>query len=182
MECIMDLEESIWRLREALSLCPPGHEDLSDLLNELAWNLTSRYEAQGLVLDLEESIRLGRESLALQPVGHPGREHSLDTLAKSLHFKPENLDEALQRSRESVSLASPKRSSYCEILMNLANILLRHHERSGAADELEEAISICAEALSLWKATHPLHPKLLALQPFASLRKASFSRSDEVGA
>jgi hypothetical protein len=94
-------------------------------------------------------------------------------LAKSLHFKPENLDDALQRSRESVSLASPKRSSYCEILMNLATILLRHHERSGAADELEEAISICAEALSLCKATHPLHPKLLALQAKLAGRQSS---------
>jgi hypothetical protein len=49
-------------------------------------------------------------------------------------------------------------------LTTLATILLRHHERSGAVDELEEAISNFTEALSLCPANHCLRPRLLALQ------------------
>ncbi|TEB36668.1 hypothetical protein FA13DRAFT_1076790 [Coprinellus micaceus] len=164
MASIIDLEESIHRTREALGLCPPGHADRSDLLNELAWNLTSRYEAQGVIQDLHESISLGQESLTLFPVGHPDRCAALDTLAKALHFQPEHLDEALQLSRESTSLSSPSNEGYLDILMTLATILLRHHEHSGVPGKLEEAISVCTEALSLCPPNHLLRPKLLGLR------------------
>ncbi|TEB36708.1 hypothetical protein FA13DRAFT_1727067 [Coprinellus micaceus] len=164
MESIAELDESILLSREALGLSPPGHGDYSKILNELSWSLISRYEAQGLIEDLEESIRLGRQALALQRIGYPRRYNPLETLAKSLHFQPEHLDEALQLSRESVSLISPGHDAYCQNMMTLATILLRHHERSGASDKLEEAISVCTEALSSCPPTYFLHPRLLALQ------------------
>ncbi|TEB14982.1 hypothetical protein FA13DRAFT_1877691 [Coprinellus micaceus] len=78
-------------------------------------------------------------------------------LAKSLHFKPDHLDEALQLSRESVSLVSPTNLDF-EVLMTLATILLGHHEHSGAPGKLEEAISVCTEALSLCPLAPPQVP------------------------
>ena len=66
-------------------------------------------EVLGLIQDLEESIAFGRESLFLLPVDHPDRYETLDTLAKTIHFKPEHLDEAsaLELSRKSVSAIPP---------------------------------------------------------------------------
>jgi tetratricopeptide (TPR) repeat protein len=159
-----DLDEAIRLRREVLALYQPGHPVRVGCLSGLAWDLTLRYEAHSNNRDLEEAIHFGRESLSFHPVGHQYRFRALEALANALQFTPDHLDEALQMSRDSLSV-TPTTSPYrWEKLMNLANILLSHYGRSDAAEELEEATSVCEMALSLCLTSHFRRPKLLALQ------------------
>ena len=59
--------------------------------------------------------------------------------------------------------------------MYLATILHCHYEHSGVVEELEEAISVSEEALSLCPPNHILRPRLLRLQ--AKLAEAQSSSS-----
>ncbi|TEB31556.1 hypothetical protein FA13DRAFT_1774171 [Coprinellus micaceus] len=172
---IVDLEEAIRLEREALALCPPGHATRASTLNELAWLLTMQYEAQCDTGLLQEAVFLGRESLSLCAIGHPQRFNVLDTLSTALTFVQDCLDEALQLSRESLSLTPLNHSCRWRALCGVASILLSCYERSGSAEDLEEAVLICGQASSLCPPKHFRRYKLLDLQ--AKLSGATFSPS-----
>ncbi|TEB16667.1 hypothetical protein FA13DRAFT_1872504 [Coprinellus micaceus] len=161
---IVDLEEAIRLERESLALCPPSHANRASTLNELAWLLTMQYEAQCDTGLLEEAVCLGRESLSLCAIGHPQRFNVLDTLSTALTFVQDCLDEALQLSRESLSLTPLNHSCRWRALCGVASILLSRYERSGSAEDLEEAVLICGQASSLCPPKHFRRYKLLALQ------------------
>ena len=59
--------------------------------------------------------------------------------------------------------------------MYLAIVLHCHYEHSRAPDKLEEAVSVCEEALSLCPPNSYLRPRLLRLQ--AKLAEAQSSSS-----
>ena len=67
-----------------MDLRPEGHPNRSNSLNDLAFYLMNRYDAQGNTADLEESIILGQTALELWPPGHPDRHLVLDTLGNVL--------------------------------------------------------------------------------------------------
>ncbi|KAF8441049.1 hypothetical protein L210DRAFT_3538988 [Boletus edulis BED1] len=70
---------------EALDLRPKGLPDQSMSLNNLAVNLSTRYEQLGIMEDLNEAIVLGREALNFRPKGHPDRFTALDNLVRRLY-------------------------------------------------------------------------------------------------
>ncbi|KAG1886812.1 CHAT domain-containing protein [Suillus fuscotomentosus] len=72
--------------REVLALRPVSHTDRSKSLNNLANQLSSRFDRRGDNEDLDEAIALQREVLALSSVGHTDRSSSLNNLANQLSF------------------------------------------------------------------------------------------------
>ncbi len=79
-----DLEEVISLHREALSIQPKGHPELSATLGYLGDSLRSRYDRLEASKDLEEAVSSYQEALSLRPPGHPGRSKSLNDLATAL--------------------------------------------------------------------------------------------------
>jgi hypothetical protein len=106
-------------------------------------------------------------------MGHPSRRGIFNTLSNSLSFDIEHLDEALQLSRESLSLTPLKHWYRWEIMLTLASILLSHYEQSGSAEDLEEATSVCEQALLLCPSKHFLRHKLLVLRAKLTAVKSS---------
>ncbi|KAG1798762.1 hypothetical protein EV424DRAFT_1332814, partial [Suillus variegatus] len=86
--------------REALALRPVGHTDWSMSLNNLAKQLSSRFDHRGNDEDLDQAIALQREVLALRPVGHANRSMSLNNLANLLssRFQHRGNDEDLDQT------------------------------------------------------------------------------------
>ncbi|KAG1834255.1 hypothetical protein EV424DRAFT_1299114, partial [Suillus variegatus] len=85
--------------REALALRPVGHTDRSMSLNNLAKQLSSRFDHRGNDEDLDQAIALQREVLALRPVGHANRSMSLNNLANLLsRFQHRGNDEDLDQT------------------------------------------------------------------------------------
>ena len=79
-----DLDETINYYREALVLCPLGHQHHSMSVSNLASSLQTRYEASGQMEDLKAAITYNREALTLRPPGHPDRVMSLNNLANTI--------------------------------------------------------------------------------------------------
>jgi tetratricopeptide (TPR) repeat protein len=102
-----DLDQAIALHREALALRPVGHVDRPKSLNNLANQLSSRFEHRGNVEDLDQAIALQREALALRPVGHVDRSKSLNDLANQLSSRFEHLGngEDLNESRANLHCA-----------------------------------------------------------------------------
>jgi hypothetical protein len=79
-----DLDIAIALHKEALALCPIGHVSWSLSLNNIAGELSNRFDNRGNGEDLDDAIAFYRESLALWPVGHVYRPSSLLNLADRL--------------------------------------------------------------------------------------------------
>ena len=167
-----DLDEAIRLSREGLAYCSPNDPHRATLLDVLACTLRTRYETHSAAIaDLHGSILSGRELLTLRPVGHPERREALNTLSLSLQFKSDKLGESLLLIQEAISLIPPGREVDWSTLLTLGNILLRQHIFSDESRELEEAASVCKEALALCPQDHPERPKLLALQDKVASRQ-----------
>ncbi|KAG8923868.1 hypothetical protein FRC02_010844 [Tulasnella sp. 418] len=180
---ILDLDEATWCHRDALDLCPPGHTDRFMSLTNLSTCLGVFYHQLDQFESLQEAIKLQREALLLCPVGHPSRWGVLDSLAVLLrdqykgHIRlsnaesnahdlaDENLEEAVQYSREAVFACPPKSIRYIFVLNNLGSCLRSRYESGGNVEDLEEAIQYFRSALSLQssqKSEHsPEYPILL---------------------
>ncbi|KAG1832888.1 TPR-like protein [Suillus subalutaceus] len=166
-----DLNQAIALAREALVLHPVGHTDRSNSLNNLANQLSSRFEHQGNDEDLDQAIALQREALALRPVGHRDRSSSLNNLANQLSScfdhrgNDEDLDQAIALQREALALHPS--------LNNLANRLFSRFEHQGNDEDLDQAIALQREALALRPVGNDedldqaivLHREALALHP-----------------
>ncbi|KAG2746738.1 hypothetical protein P692DRAFT_20739459 [Suillus brevipes Sb2] len=102
-----DLDQAIVLNREALALCPVGHTDRSMSLNNLAVQLSTRFDRRGNAEDLDQAIALAREVLALRPVGHTDRSSSLKNLGSHLstRFDHRGNAEDLKESRENLHCA-----------------------------------------------------------------------------
>ncbi|KAG1741654.1 CHAT domain-containing protein [Suillus lakei] len=142
------------------SLHPVDHSGRSSPLNDLANQISTRFNHRGNDGDLDKTIPLQREALALHPVGHTGRSKSLNDLANQLSTRFDHrgngadLDEAIALNREALALhpvGHPHRSSS---LYNLANQLSTCFDHRGNDEDLDEAIALQREALALRQVGH----------------------------
>ncbi|KAG1727707.1 CHAT domain-containing protein [Suillus lakei] len=144
--------------REALALRPVGHTARSSSLNNLAAQLSTRFEHRGNDEDLDQAIVLHREALALHPVGHTDRSKSLNNLANQLSTRfehrgnDEDLDQAIALHREALALCPVGHTDRSKSLGSLANQLSTRFEHRGNDEDLDQAIALQREALAL----HPI--------------------------
>ncbi|KAG1841209.1 CHAT domain-containing protein [Suillus subluteus] len=158
-----DLDRAIALQREALALHPVGHTDRSGSLNNLANQLSSRFEHRGNDEDLDQAIALQREALALHPVSHTDQSKSLNNLAIRLSScfehqgNDEDLDQAIALQREVLALHPVSHIDWSLSLNNLAIRLsslfeealalrpVSHPDRSLSLNNLANQLSSCFE-------------------------------------
>ncbi|KAG2739523.1 hypothetical protein P692DRAFT_20707270, partial [Suillus brevipes Sb2] len=70
---------------ESLALHQVSHTDGSSSLNNLAAQLSTRFDNRGNAGDLDQAIAFHIEALALCPLGHTHRSSSLNNLAAQLN-------------------------------------------------------------------------------------------------
>ncbi|KAG1848303.1 CHAT domain-containing protein [Suillus subalutaceus] len=168
-----DLDQAIALQRETLVLCPDrvstpvGHTDRYKSLNNLATQLSSRFEHRGNDEDLDLALALQREVLALHPVSHTDRSKSLNNLAYGLssHFEhrgnDEDLDQAIALQREVLALRPVGHTNRSDSLNNLASELSTRFEHRGDDEDLDQAIALQREALALRPVGHTDRSSLL---------------------
>ncbi|KAG1804572.1 CHAT domain-containing protein [Suillus variegatus] len=158
-----DLDQAIALQTEELALCQVGDPGRSMSLNNLANQLSSRFE----------------EALALRPVGHTDRSSSLNNLATQLssHFdhrgSDENLDQGIALHREALALCPVGHTNRSVSLNNLATQLSSRFEHQGNDEDLDQGIALHREALALrpvgndedFDQAIALHREALALCP-----------------
>ncbi|KAG1858279.1 CHAT domain-containing protein [Suillus tomentosus] len=153
-----DLDEATTFDREALALHPVGHTDRSKSLNNLAAQLSVRFQHRGNNKDLNQAIALHKEALALCPVGHTGND--------------KDLDEAIALGTEALALCPVGHMSQFMSLSDLANKLSAHFEHQGNDEDLDQAIALHREALALCPVGHTYQP--VALNRLASQLSTRF--------
>ncbi|KAG2115415.1 hypothetical protein BD769DRAFT_1752789 [Suillus cothurnatus] len=162
-----DLDQAIALHREALALHPVGHTDRSKSLNNLATQLSSRFQHRGNDEDLDQAIALHREALDVRPVGHTDRSSSLNNLATQLSSRfehrgnDEDLDQAIALHREALALRPVGHTGRSTSLNNLACQLSSRFEHRGNDEDLDQAIALHREALALHPVGHTDRSKSL---------------------
>ncbi|MFI1031568.1 CHAT domain-containing protein [Streptomyces sp. NPDC020951] len=181
-----DLDEAVRVGRDAVAAAGPSHEMYAGACNNLALALRNHYERQGNRTDLDEAVahaRTGAEAAAEMSV----RAMCLSTLGAALILQYEHggdrqaLDESIAAgwtALDTMGLSStaaamdpdgadsPDSSmddvpAAVPVLVNLANALIRRHERTGDLRDLDECIAAAREAL---RRSHPRdanHPQCL---------------------
>jgi CHAT domain-containing protein len=129
-------------------------------LNNLAAQLSTRFDHRGNAEDLDEAMALHSEALALRPVGHTDRSSSLNNLANQLSTRfdhrgnAEDLDEAIALHSEALALHPVGHKDRSSLLSNFANRLSTRFDHRGNAEDLDEAIAFHNEALALRPVGH----------------------------
>jgi hypothetical protein len=116
------LDQAISPQMEALALHSVGHTGQSVLLDNLANQLSTRFDHRGNAEDLKQAIALQREALAL----HTDYPHPLSNIATHLstHFDHrgdgEDLEEVIALQREALALHPVGHTDRFRSLTNLA--------------------------------------------------------------
>jgi tetratricopeptide (TPR) repeat protein len=151
---IEDLEENILLLRSALEHVkdPFNYALTLDNLNDA---LTLRYKLLGDLNDLEEAIGHSRRALGLRDVDEPGHAVSLMNLATALISRFDirgdevDLNEAVGSFQSSLSgaIAEHLRSNVLHQLSSA--LLLRSGLKTALSDDIDKAVHLSRESLSL---------------------------------
>ncbi|KAG1847372.1 hypothetical protein F4604DRAFT_1975809 [Suillus subluteus] len=151
--------------REALDLQPVSHTFRFSLDN-LANQLSTRFEHRGNNKDLDQAIALCREVLALHPVGHTDQSLSLHGLANLLSScfeqqgNDEDLDQAIALQREVLAL--------CPV---------GHTAQSSSLKDLDQAIALHGEALALCLIGHT--DRFISLNNLANILSSCFEHQGD---
>jgi tetratricopeptide (TPR) repeat protein len=164
-----DLDECIELYLDILRTQPRDHSEFPVTLNSLAWALQQRC-ADG---DIDTSIVLLQDALQLQPdAEHPLRPMMLNNLANGYYYRSQALgvnrqsdnEYSISYHRQALQLRPPGHPDRSMSLNNLAErLLFRFEHRRSSSDsdqvsresDLEEAITLSQDALSLRPDSHP---------------------------
>ena len=144
-------------------------------LNDAGGIFLRRYQAQGRLEDLDQALGLLREAVQRAPPDSPNLPFILNNLGSGLSERYDHTGrmkdleeeirlfrEAAQRMREVMPRMLPLYSPHLpSILSNLGTGLSIRHARTGQLKDLEEAVRVREEALSLTSRGWPERPALL---------------------
>ncbi|KAG6369248.1 hypothetical protein JVT61DRAFT_15554 [Boletus reticuloceps] len=135
-----------------------GDLDQSTSLNNLAVDLSIRYEQVRVMEDLDEAIALSREALDLCPEGHPDRSMSLSNLATRLSIRSSSSGSWRTSTRLLLSARKPLAFTRESALIGrhrwtVATYLSTRYKQLGVVEDLEEALG--RETLKLRPEGHP---------------------------
>jgi hypothetical protein len=150
-----DLPEAVQFSREALVLCPSGHENHVTSAIHVTILLEKLFEKKNDISLVYEAVPVARNALDLCSPDHPERAMCCRRLASLLNIQYRHissaalLDEAVQLEREALALCPaghPDRAMCCT---NLATSLCAQHYLTSDAALIDEAIKLGREALAL---------------------------------
>ncbi|MET9659597.1 CHAT domain-containing protein [Streptomyces sp. NPDC006510] len=160
-----DLDAAILHFRQ-IADTSAGEQDMrSSVLSALCGALVQRHEHFGLPEDLHEAIRAARlaRDTAIDP---PARAMALANLGSALRiqFRSHNdlsvLDAAVDHGREAAAMTPPHHAKYSVRLSMLALSLSERFEFTGSLDDLDEAIGMHRQSVSLPGAGYADHNNL----------------------
>ena len=164
------LDKAIEMDEARLDVCPQGHPEHIDALENLATYLRARYHHLGNLNDLNKVIDLEERKLQLCPLGHPSHGFALQNLASSLkdHFSAlkshPGLIRAINLLKEALNTYPVQHSHFPQIAGELAATILLSINSSSSDQApylLDDAFQTymllkkCGPAVSLnlWEAT-----------------------------
>ncbi|KAJ7719928.1 CHAT domain-containing protein [Mycena metata] len=160
-----DINEAVEFSTQALTAQPTPHPDRASSLDDLASALRLRYHVSGDTADLDMSMRKQKESLELTPLEDPDRPARLSNLALCLLRNYQrsgeiaDLEQSITHYREVLHLQPAESDSNRPISLNdLATALGSRFEVLQSMPDLDEAISLCKEAVLLCASTHHNRP------------------------
>ncbi|KAJ6629757.1 CHAT domain-containing protein [Mycena sp. CBHHK59/15] len=178
-----DLETTLKIKQEVLDLTPTYHPDRPRYLQALAVSLSDRYQRLGDLDDLGSALQYNMEAVDLTSANHPdrpGRLHTLAVLLSDRYRRLGDLDDlgsALQYNTEAVDLTPanhPDRPGCLHTLAvflsdryrpghlhTLAAFLSDPYRQLGNLNDLETALKIKQEVVSLTPTDHPDRPRCL---------------------
>jgi hypothetical protein len=130
-----------------LKLAGPKSADHAKYLAHLGVDLRTKYMRTRTREDLAEAIRGFRaavEALPDRDPGKPGRMSDLSTLLSSSE-DPGELAEAITLGRAAAEASHPGHPEYGGIVANLCGVLESRYQRTGADEDLEEALRTARE-------------------------------------
>lgn len=158
-----DLAEAVRAHRGALELCPLGHGDRFNSLNNVAQSLMDH--GSGIVearnMSLKEAVSHCRESLVICPPNRDQRSKSFSRLADALmalYQKSQDqshLEEAVRLARESRDLCPRGHHQHIDRQNNLGNLLMILSEKNTEMQFPEEAAAVYRIVLESRPRGHP---------------------------
>ncbi|TFK34953.1 CHAT domain-containing protein [Crucibulum laeve] len=166
------LQQSINSLKEATSLLPSDHPQLSVLLHNLGTSMKEVFPHSGRPEDLEAAIENLTHARDLRPEPHPLRHTTLDRLL-------EHLDDAvaLHRDARKLYIEYNGKDEYGN-LHNLANAVYTRFRRSDRQEDLLESISLYRVTLSSVPKSHYSRPA--SLNNLAYALRSHFRRTENI--
>lgn len=161
-----DLQNSIRGIQDALALAAVNSTDRVIGLGYLGVTLYLRFEHSADPQDLEFAVQATEEAIRLTPGDHPGRPAHLSNLSWQLCMRYQQFRaltdltaaiEALQEVLVAISAASAQCDSERGIVLSqLSHCMMCRYESSWDQDDLETAIRLGEEALSLTPTDQPV--------------------------
>ena len=154
-----------------LDLCPLGHADHTNILNDLACSFSSRYDQAGNISDLNKDIEISQTRLDLCPMGHPDHAWALGELAVSLqkyypiHPNKAVLDMIIEIQQRCLDLCPSGHPDHAKALGSFALSLWEHYCVQGHITDLNRSIEMGEKRLDICPIGHPHHA--IALESLA---------------
>jgi hypothetical protein len=164
-----DLQELTSRLdlsRRILAAIPMDHPDRIEELLVVCYGMYARFQRTEAAEDLDETVRAARDAVAEIPADRSERYMMLGVLRTVLQLRiqrigmPADLDEAVEVGQE--ILAAAPAEERAQELSNLGLALNGRFIGVGNVADLEEAVRVTREAVTLLAAGHPDRPSALS--------------------
>lgn len=171
-----NLGEAVEMLRAAIQITPHDHPDRAEYLDDFGIVLRMRFERTGDAGDLDEAVQAGRAAVQATPPDHPNRAVYLGNLSGTLfRFAGTgdlgDLDEAVETGRAAIRATPHDHPSRAMCLMNLGGALRWRFERTGEAQDLQEAMAAFRQAFEV--AAAPPWARISAARYAADLAASS---------
>lgn len=172
----LDVIDDISQYRKVLKFQPPGHRGRAHALEILGDALRVQFTSSRNNAHIEEAIDLYREALTLRPEGDPLRPTGLDCLGVALRVRSaalgpriDDLDEAVSLHREALQLRTGDSTRFSTDALTARHLaiglcadeLSPPYLSSQEISDIDQAIALCRENLSLLPHTHPTRPARL---------------------
>ncbi|KAJ7114979.1 CHAT domain-containing protein [Mycena epipterygia] len=147
-----DMNQTVEASKEAVKLCPKGHPNRSDLLNNFGLSLRCRFDLLGNPGDLDETISMFKEAVDLLPDNHPNKMFRLTNLGNCLKHlflksgKIGDLNDAIVALNEAVCLCPENHPHRASLLINVGSALHKRFSRFGHASDYEKSLAAFASA------------------------------------
>ncbi|KAJ7865997.1 CHAT domain-containing protein [Mycena olivaceomarginata] len=164
---LLDINQSIEMLEDALRLTPDGHPDKPSLLNNFGSSLACRFEQLGDLSDINKSVLMKEDAVKLTPDGHPDKPGWLNNLGNSLLSRFERLgdlsdiNKSVLMFEDAVKLTPDGHPNKPSLLNNLGNSLLGRFERLGDLSDISKSVLMKEDAIKLTPDGHPDKPSRL---------------------
>lgn len=157
-----DLEDGITAIRTALGAFP--EDDRGEYRSSLAMVLLDRYELGGNLTDLNEAVRAARDAGARPDVRQAEQLSNLGLILRIRYEQTHELadiDAAVEAGRAAVAAAMHTRDR-ARYLSVLSCSLAEHFKWTVDTRDLDEAIAVGSQAVTLCPADHPDRPGVLS--------------------